>query len=367
MIRIAEPHIGEAERRAVLAVLQSGRLANGPVTRRFEEAFARDVSCTGEAVAVSSGTAALHLALLAHGIGAGDEVITTPFSFQATANMVLAAGARPVFVDVQEDGNIRAGLVEAAITPRTKALLPVHLYGRICNMEALSDIARRHNLVLIEDAAQAHGAEARGRRAGSFGTGCFSLYASKNVTAGEGGVVTTNDPAIAQRLRSLRVHGEETRYETVDLGYNYRITEIGAALALAQLDSLAAWNQQRRSNATYLSANLKGVDAPPEPDEPAEHVWNQYTIRVREGRDELQEHLRTRAIETAVYYPRTLPAQKLYRQLGYNENAVPVASRLAREVLSLPVHPGLNRGDLHTIVEAVNTWTAARAAGRATR
>jgi len=378
VIRIAQPLIGEEEKTAVMAVLESGRLASGPVTRELEEAFADEVAGVREAVAVSSGTAALHLALLAHGIGPGDEVITTAFSFQATANMVLATGARPVFVDVGEDGNIDPALIEEAITPRTRAILPVHLYGRLCRMEAIESIARRHGLALIEDAAQAHGASLRralrepqggpqgaargGRRAGSFGTGCFSFYATKNMTAGEGGMVTTNESALAERIRRLRSHGEDRRYHSLELGFNYRLTDIAAAIALAQLRKLGGFTARRRANAAYLSANLRGVIPPPEPEQPEEHVWHQYTVRVPEGRDDLASWLRERDIETAVYYPQPIPHQALYRDLGYKAE-LPVAARLSREVLSLPVHPGLSESDLRSIVTAVNEWSAARAGG----
>ncbi len=378
MIRIAEPRIGDKERQAVLDVLASGRLTGGPYTQRLEEAFARDVSGTAEAVAVSSGTAALHLALLAHDIGPGDEVITSPFSFQATANMILATGARPVFADVGPDGNLDPTQVEAAITPRTKALLPVHLYGRLCDMPALCDIARRHHLAVIEDAAQAHGASMMdspspstgrgpggGVAAGSSNTACFSLYATKNLTAGEGGVITTNDPVLAQRLRRLRSHGEAERYESIEVGYNYRITEVGAALALTQLEDLFEANQRRRENAAYLTQHLEGVVTPEMPSDAPSHVWHQYTVRVPEGRDALQAHLRDRGIEAMVYYPKTLPAQKLYRDLGYDDAAFPMARRLTAEVLSLPVHPGLSAADLEAIVEAVNQWTAAHTPGEA--
>ena len=362
MIRIAQPLIGAAERDAVLAVLDSGRLAAGPVTQALEQAFARDVAGTREAVAVSSGSAALHVALLAHNIGPGDEVVTTPFSFQATANMILATGARPVFTDVGEDGNIDASLVEVAISPRTRAILPVHLYGRLCDVDALRTIAQRHGLTLIEDAAQAHAAAQRGQRAGSFGTGCFSFYATKNMTAGEGGIITTNDPSLAGRMRRIRSHGESERFESVELGFNYRLTELQAALALVQLGRLPETTAKRRRNAAYLSAHLSGVILPPAPVEPGAMVWHQYTIRVPRGacgpRDALAAGLRQRDIESAVYYPRPLPDQPLYRDLGYESGSFPVTRRLAQEVLSLPVHPGLSQDDLDRIVEAVNAWTA---------
>jgi perosamine synthetase len=357
LIRMAELQIGDEERAAVMAVLDSGQLAAGPVTKRFEEEFAREVSHTREAVAVSNGTAALHLALLGHGVGPGDEVITTPLTFQATGNMVLATGARPVFVDVADDGNIDARLVEAAITPRTKALLPVHLYGRLCNIEALSDIAQRHGIALIEDAAQAHGAEVGGRRAGSFGTGCFSFYATKNVMTGEGGMLSTDDAAVAEKLRLLRSHGQSERYFSTELGYNYRTTDLAAAIGLPQLARMAAFNGKRRANAVYLSKHLRGVVVPPEPVEASACVWHQYTVRVPGGRDGLQAWLRERGVESAVHYPHTLPGQALYRDLGYDDASVPVAKQLASEVLSLPVHPGLSQADLETIVSAVNAWT----------
>jgi dTDP-4-amino-4,6-dideoxygalactose transaminase len=360
MIRIAQPAIDEQVKQAVMAVLDSGQLAAGPVTRQLEAVFAAEVSQTREAVAVANGTAALHLALLAHGIGPGDEVITTPFTFQATANMVLAAGARPAFVDAGEDGNIDASLIEAAITPRTRAILPVHLYGRLCDMPAIAAVADRHGLAVIEDAAQAHGAALAGRPAGSWGTACFSFYATKNLAAGEGGMVTTNDAEITARLRRLRSHGESERYTSTEVGFNYRLTDVVAAIALAQARRLPELNQARRGNAAYLSAHLRGVVTPPPPVEAAAHVWHQYTLRVPNGRDELAGWLRERDIEAMVYYPHTLPSQPLYRGLGYDDAALPVARRLAAQVLSVPVHPGLSPEDLERIVEAVNGWAAQR-------
>jgi dTDP-4-amino-4,6-dideoxygalactose transaminase len=356
LIRIAQPDIGDAEVAAVEAVLRSGQLAAGRVTRELEERFASEVSHTAEAVAVASGTAALHVALLAHNIGLDDEVITTPFTFQATGNMILATGARPVFVDVRDDANIDPSLIEAAISPRTRAIMPVYLYGRICDMDAIEAIAERHGLAVIEDAAQAHGAAMGGRSAGSWRTGCFSFYATKNMMSGEGGMITTNDAGLADRLHRIRSHGESQRYHSTEVGFNYRMTDITSAIALEQLKKLPAMTEARRRNAAYLSENLRGVGLPPEPREPEACVWHLYTIRVASGRDELVKTLREAEVEAGIYYPRTLPEQKLYADLGYTSEDLPVARRLSHEVLSLPVHPALSPADLEKIVETVNRW-----------
>jgi len=374
VIRIARPAIGDEERAAVLAVLESGQLAQGAVTRELEETFARDVSHSKYAVAVSNGTAALHLALLAAGVGPGDEVITTPFTFQATANMILAVGAKPVFVDIGDDGNINPSLIEGAMTSQTKAVLPVHLYGRMCDMhqieEPISDL--RSVIWTIEDAAQAHGAELSGRRAGSVGIGCFSFYATKNVMSGEGGMITADYEPVAAHLRRLRAHGESGRYSSVEVGYNYRMTDLTSAIALAQLKKLPQFNEARRRNAAYYSQHLRGVILPPEPVEPSAHVWHQYTIRVpddgqmgkgsqgQKARDDLQAYLRSKDIEAVVYYPNVLPDQPLYRDLGYDGALYPNARRFAAEVLSLPVHPGVTQSELDQVIEAVNTWAEAR-------
>ena len=360
MIKIAQPIIDHEEVSAVRSVLESGNLAGGPVVRDLETAFAREVSATSEAIAVNSGTAALHVALLAHDIGPDDEVITTPFTFQASANMVLATGARPVFVDVGEDGNLDPSLVEAAITAKTRAVMPVHLFGRMCEMETICAVAQKHGLTVIEDAAQAHGASVAGRRAGSFGTGCFSFYATKNMTAGEGGIVSTNDSALAERIRRLRSHGEAERYHSAELGFNYRMTDISAAIALAQLKKLTSLTERRQRNAAFLSQHLRGVMVPPAAVEPSAHVWHHYTIRISNGRDDLAAWLRDRDIESGVYYRWPLPDHKLYKNLGFSSTGLPVARRLAAEVLSLPVHPALSDADLEYIVEAVNAWAASQ-------
>jgi perosamine synthetase len=364
MIPIAAPWIGDEEKQAVLAVLESGQLAQGAMTARLEAAFAA-VCGVRHAVAVSSGTAALHLALLAHGIGPGDEVITASFSFVATANAALFVGARPVFVDIDSRTyTIDPALVEAAVTSRTRAIVPVHLYGQMADMEAINAIARRHGLTVIEDAAQAVGASAGGRPAGSFGTGCFSLYATKNVAAAEGGMITTDDDALAERLRLLRHHGQRTRYVSEILGYNYRMSDVHAAIGLAQLKRVDDLNGRRAVNAAEMDARLRGVVTPfVRPG--YRHVYHQYTIRVPDsaagsgprphgaGRDALAAALAERGIGTGIYYPVPIHRQPLYRDLGYAVS-LPETERAAREVLSLPVHPGLSRDDLDHIIEAVN-------------
>jgi len=363
LIRIAQPLIDDEAKAAVVRVLESGRLAQGPLVAEFEAAFARYVGVQ-HAVAVNSGTAALQLALLARGVGAGDDVIVPAFTFAATANAVLHCGARPVFVDVRErDFNIDPALLEAALTPRTKAVVGVHLFGGPCDAPALAKFARRHRLALIEDAAQAHGAEVGGRRVGTFGDGCFSFYATKNLTTGEGGMITTDDAEVARRCRLLRSQGEGERYRTDAAGYNMRLTEIAAALGLAGLARLDQWNERRRANAEYLSRHLRGVVTPMETPG-TRHVFHQYTVRVPGGpaaRDALQAVLRAHDIEALVFYPRPLHHQPLYRGLGYGAQSFPVAERLAGEVLSLPVHPALAEQDLGRIVAAVNAWADSRA------
>jgi len=352
LIPIARPVIGEDEKQAVLRVLESGQLAQGRLVREFEEAFAQWLGVR-QAVAVSSGTAALMLALQAHGIGPGDEVITTPFSFIATANAVLYVGARPVFADVRSDDfNIDPAQVEARMTPRTKAILPVHLYGHPAPMAEIMSIAQRHDLLVVEDAAQAHGAQLNSRKVGTFATACFSFYPTKNMTTGEGGMVTTDDSQIAELLRKLRDQGQAALYHHELLAYNWRMTEIAAAMGRAQFRRLDELNERRRRNAEYLSQRRKGVITPVER-EGYRHVYHQYTVRVPQRRDALLEHLRERGIGTRIYYPTPIHQQPVYRKLGY-EDDLPIAQRLAAEVLSLPVHPSLTADELERIVESVS-------------
>ena len=356
MINMAKPMIGDEEKQAVLEVLDSGMIAQGPRVKAFEEAFA-EMCGVKHAVATSSGTTALHLALLANGIGLGDEVITSPFTFIASANSILYTGARPVFVDIDPATfNIDPDLIEGAITPRTKAVLPIHLFGLSCDMEAIMAVAQKHNLLVIEDACQSVGATFKGQRVGSFGTGTFSLYPTKNITSAEGGMITTNQEAIDEKSRVLRQHGMRRRYYHDELGFNFRMTDIHAAIGLAQLKKLGQFNQARRKNAAYLSEHLKGVVVPHVP-EGYEHVYHQYTLRVPEGRrDALRSYLQEHGIGSDVYYPVPVHKQSFYiSELGY-KMSLPEAERAALEVLSLPVHPALSQNDLERIAAAVNEF-----------
>jgi len=353
-IPIAKPQLGDDEKAAVMAVLDSGMLVQGRRVAEFEARFA-ELCGVKHAVAVASGTAALWLALLAHGIGPGDEVITTPFSFVASANCALYVGARPVFVDIEPDTYLMdATAIEAKVTERTRAILPVHLYGQACDMAAIMAIAARHNLAVIEDACQAHGATFEGQAVGSFDSGCFSLYATKNMTTGEGGIITTNDDALDERLRLLRNHGQSQRYRHEVLGYHFRTTDIQAAIGLSQLDKLPTWNEQRIANARYLSERLQGVQMPVV--RPGRrHVFHQYTIRASGDRQALQEHLREQGIGTAIHYPCPIHHQPVYRSMGFDD-VLPQAEAAGREVLSLPIHPALSQPDLDRIVAAVNSF-----------
>lgn len=352
MIPIARPLIGEEELAAVTRVMQSGQLAQGSQVAEFEKRFA-ELCEVREAIAVTSGTAALHLSLLAHGVGPGDEVITTPFSFAATGNTILLTGARPVFVDIQPDTyNIDPALVEAAITSHTKAIMPVHLYGYPADIERIAAIAKAHNLALIEDACQAHAASVNGKPVGSFGTGAFSFYPTKNMTTGEGGIVTTNDVEIADRVRLLRSHGQRERYKHIANGYNQRMTDLQAAIGLVQLAKLDRFTEQRIANAAYLSEHLASYVTTPMVHAGYRHVFHQYTIRVPRDRDAFAKALNDRGIGTGIHYPMPIHRQPYYQDLGF-DMTLPVAEEAARQVLSLPVHPALSSDDLATIVREV--------------
>jgi len=353
MIPIACPDIGEGEKKAVAEVLDSGVIAQGPKVGEFEQRFAEYVGVE-YAVAVSSGTAALHVALLAHGLGVGDEIITSPFTFIASSNAVLFTGAKPVFADIEEDTfNLDPEKVKEKITPNTKAILPIHLFGHPADMGAYVDLAADHGLALIEDACQAHGATYKGEKVGSFGSGCFSFYPTKNMTTGEGGMITTDDKIIDRRSRSIRQHGMSKPYTHEVLGHNFRTTDIAAAIGLEQLTKLNGYNKARRDNAKYLMDNISSDLVLPVQRRDCFHVFHQFTVRVR-GRDEAVEKLRSEGVGCGIYYPTPSHRQPLYVGLGYGGESYPVAQKAAGEVLSLPVHPKLKNEDLDKIVKACN-------------
>ena len=357
MIPIAKPLIGDEEIKAVTEVLRSGAIAEGQKVKDFEVAFAEHTG-TSYAVAVNSGTAALHVALLSHHIGAGDEVITTSFSFVATSNSVLFTGARPVFADIDEKTfNIDPESIIEKITPRTKAIIPVHLYGQTADMKTILEIAEENDLIIIEDACQAHGATFDGKKAGSFGTGTFSFYPTKNMTTGEGGMITTNNKTVAERAKMIRSHGSKVRYFHEMLGYNLRMTDIAAAIGLVQLKKLDGFNNARINNAMAFKSklnNLTGFELPGI-DKHCRHVFHQYTVRVNNGmisRDEVVSYLEKKGIGTGIYYPLPIHKQPYYKEIGFNDS-LPVCEKAASEVFSLPVHPAINKLDLDTITQAM--------------
>lgn len=362
----AKPIIGDEEREAVDRVLRSGMIAQGPEVAAFEQEFAAAMTPGREAVAVNSGTAGLHLGLLAAGIGPGDEVIVPSFTFAATANSVALAGATPVFADI-EPGSFCLDPVaaEAAITERTKAIMPVHLYGHPAAMARFEELTTAHGLALYEDAAQAHGASLDGRHVGTFGTfAMFSLYPTKNMTSGEGGMVTTGDEEVARRVRLLRNQGMARQYENELVGFNARMTDIHASIGRVQLTKVAAWTAKRQQNAAFLDAHLEGVVTPPVAPG-AVHVYHQYTIRLAgatgEERGEFVAALREEhQVGSGVYYP--IPNHRLPSLRHFAPDLeLPQTEHAAREVVSLPVHPSLTPDDLERIVAAVNATAKAGA------
>ncbi len=366
MIPISRPDIGPAEEQAVLDVLRSGMLAMGKRTAEFEEAWAAYCGVR-HAVMMSNGTVALEAVLRALGIGPGDEVITVSFTFNATVSAILRVGATPVFVDVREDDFcMDPALVEPAITPRTKVIMPVHLYGLMADMDPLVDIADRHGLRIVEDAAQAHGATYRGRRAGQFGPAMFSLYATKNLMTGEGGFATTDDDDVADRLRLHRNHGMRVRYHHESLGTNDKPTDLAAAIGLAQLARLDERTQQRRRNAARLGEGLGGLLVPGVP-EGREHVWHQFTMRFPGQRQQVIDGLTERGVGTLIYYPVPVHRQDYLQALvpGATELDLPVTNRLADEVLSIPVRPNLSPDEVEAVIAAVREVAAPAPAGGA--
>jgi len=367
VIPINRPLLDEEEIAEVAKLLRQGTLTSsppegGPNVRLFEEEFASFVGVRS-AVAVNSGTAALYLSLLAIGVGPGDEVLVPSLTFVATANAVLLTGAKPVFVDVDpRTYTMDPSDLERKISERAKAVIPVHLYGLMADMDSITSIAEKRGMAVIEDAAQAHGSEMRGRRAGSLGVaGCFSFYPSKVMTTGEGGMITTNDVELAEALRSLRTHGQEWvdgELVVTRLGGNFRMPEVEAAIGRVQLRKLPKFLELRRRNAklmTELLHGLKGVDPPFEP-EGYRHNWYLYTVKFEDPslRDRVKDYLNRKGIEATIYYKTPVHLMPLYRRLlNTGEGLLPVTEELSRRLLSLPVHHGMSEEDVQRVAEAV--------------
>ena len=354
---------GEIES-AVIRVLNSQQFIQGPEVRELERELARYCQCE-YAIGCASGSDALLLALMACDVGPGDEVITSPFSFFATVGSIVRLGAKPIFVDIDpETFNLTTESLERAVTPRTKAIMPVHLFGLCAEMDSIDELAARLNIPVIEDAAQAIGAEYRGRRAGSLGKiGCFSFYPSKNLGgAGDGGLLTTNDPEIAETLRTLRAHGAKKKYFHDSVGINSRLDSLQAAILRVKFPHLDRWADARRANAQKYrelfsaaeSTSDRTVGLPFEPTT-GRHVYNQFVIRVRD-RDALRAYLQDRGIGTEVYYPVPLHLQNCFSDLGYSEGDFPEAERAAREALSIPVYPELDRAAQKYVVENIASF-----------
>jgi len=365
-VPIAAPVLGEAERAAVEGVLESGMLADGPVVRSFERSFA-DYCGVAHGVATSNGTTALQTALVALGLGPGSTVVTTPFSFIATANAVRFAGATPVFADIDPATyNLDPDAVEARLRGHdgsVDAILVVHLYGLPAPMDRFRALADRYDCLLVEDAAQAHGAAIGDRRVGSLGdAACFSFYPTKNMTTGEGGMVVTDRSDVAERAARFVNHGRDGRYDHPTLGHNFRLPSLSAAIGLAQLERLPTFVERRREHAAALTAGLEDLPGLVTPTEPAgvTHAYHQYTVRSTD-RDGLAAHLDDRGIDTAVYYPRPIHRQGVYEDVAWS---APHAERAADEVLSLPVHPAVSPAEIEAIVEAVRTFDAPARAAR---
>jgi perosamine synthetase len=360
VISITEVHIDDETEQRVLEVLRSGQLAQGPQVAELERLFA-SVHGVEHAIAVSSGTTALVAALQALGVGPGDEVVTSPFTFVATLNAILDCGATARFADIGDDYNVLPDAMGSCIGPSTRALLPVHLYGTMADMTPIVDLATSAGLAIVEDAAQAVGAEYQGRMAGSFGLGCFSLYATKNVSTGEGGMVTTNDSDLADRLQVLRNQGMQARYDYVMPGHNYRMTDLCAAVGISQVERLADISAARSANAAVLReglGDLNGLVLPPEPEPGRTHVYHQFTVRITGeapiSRDGFADALREAGVGCGVYYPGVVFDYDCYRNHpGVVVAEVPNARAIASEVTSLPVHPHLTEADLEKIVVVV--------------
>lgn len=361
MIRLTDVRIDADSEELLLGAVRSGRLSQGPLVERLEREFAPLCGCE-HVIAVSNGTVALVAALQALGVGAGDEVLTSPFTFVATVNAAIQLGASVRFADIRDDDfGLDPGSVRARISAKTQVVIAVHLYGQPCDLAGVQSAAQQVGAALVEDAAQAHGACYGGRRAGSFGAlATFSLYATKNLMAGEGGLITTNDGELARKARLIRNQGMASPYEYEIVGSNYRLTELQAAIAVPQVGRLEAANERRRANADRLTAGLVGLPGVVSPRElpGRRHVWHQYTVRITEDarldRDVLRMKLAERGVETGVFYPRAIYDYPLYRDHPLVAvEPMPTAERVAREVVSLPVHPYLEAADVDRITSAM--------------
>ena len=349
-IPVAKPLIDRQDIRSVVKVMKSGGLAQGPQVAKFESLFSEMVDGR-HCVAVNSGTSALHLALLSLGIGAGDEVLVPSFTFAATANSVALTGAKPIFVDIDpRTYNMDPTLIEASITERTKAIQVVHLYGLPANMKAIVEIAQRHNLLIVEDAAQAHLASIDGKPVGTFGdAAAFSFYPTKNMTSGEGGMIVLKNPDLARLCKLYRNQGMEQRYQNEVVGFNLRMTDIHAAIGISQLNKVRKWTESRQENAMFLNQKIQEVITPSIP-HGYSHVFHQYTIRIEKKRDLFSQKLSELGIGNSVYYP-----TQVHKLSSFNLDLELKHTREATEqVLSLPVHPSLSKRDLNRIAESVN-------------
>jgi len=357
-IPVADPYITREDVRAVAQAIKNKRLSQGQYVDRFEREFASYLG-RKHALAAMNGTAALHLAIMSVGVKPGDEVIVPSFTFIATSNCVLYAGAKPVFVDIDPNTyNIDPEKIERLISPRTKAIIPVHYAGQPADMDPILEIAERRGLCVIEDAAEAHGATYKNRKAGAIGElGCFSFYPNKNMTTGEGGMLVTDDDEIAEKACLLRSHGQDSRYHHVTIGYNYRMTDMQAALGMVQLRRLDRILRKKREAAEYYGKLLLGTEGvqPPQVMQHTTHTYMFYTVKFLKAgvRDGVMEHLDERGIETRIAFP---PAhlQPYYRSLyGYKEGYLPVTEECARTVLSLPIYPRIKREDQRFIAESI--------------
>lgn len=361
MISIAKPMVSKEEKEKVLEVMDSGILASGNYVKDFEREFANYIG-SEYAIAASNGTTALHLALEAAGVGRGDKVLTTPFTFIASSNSILYCGAEPVFCDIDDKTfNIDPKAIKRKLEeePDISALLIVHLYGLACNMDPIMELVEEYDLTLIEDCAQAHGAKYKGKSVGTFGdVGTFSFYPTKNMTTGEGGMLVTDNKEIMEKARVLLNQGSEQRYYHQVLGYNYRMTNIAAAIGQVQLKRLDEFNDKRKENASYLSENLKNLSSIRTPIVPEdyEHVFHQYTIKVSD-RESFIKYLENNEIGYGIYYPLPVYRQPLYEKRGYGDIKLPETEKLIKEVVSLPVHPALSKKELEKIVEVINNFT----------